>query len=448
VSDKRLVESDMAQISASPSVVFKVDAGGGSMPDSGGNCIEYEFTAMLNGGEQVRAKFTDPHFTMYKNFVNNDYFQYGRDSSMGPVLLESWIRWNSDLRLVTQNHIVVTMAPSGATNSSEIELLAIDYPSYYLAAGDASGKSYKGNVNSVIQQVFQQYNKEDRCTLQFDTKTSDNKQNRWWQLRMDPKTFILSILDWSTSLSEKQTRWMLYPDDDILMIKEQAEVESKQRATYEWRGYGGTGDKRVGDILEWEFIGDNALQMLNQQMVTSGMSSISGAYFDQSTYKQDKSTVYVGDKRTSKKFKPDVEGGGELLKSFLKPSDEADPTLDVAGWTTISSIPELSGGDMGLKYGDYIDGRARGAYLSSSPTLMRMRFRVFGHHIWSGSEGLGADTINITLTATDDGAPYFMAGNWIVYGFSHIYHPGIWTTDLYCYRLDKDAEAKAVGKGT
>jgi hypothetical protein len=71
-----------------------------------------------------------------------------------------------------------------------------------------------------------------------------------------------------------------------------------------------------------------------------------------------------------------------------------------------------------------------------------------GHHIWSGSEGLGADTIFITLSSSTEGAPpYFVAGNWIVYGFSHIYRPGTWVTDLYCYRLDNDAEAVKVGKG-
>jgi hypothetical protein len=103
---------------------------------------------------------------------------------------------------------------------------------------------------------------------------------------------------------------------------------------------------------------------------------------------------------------------------------------------------------MGLKYRDFIDGRARGAYLSSSSALLRMRIRVLGHYIWSGSEGLGADTIYISLTSSlPGGPPYFVQGNWIVYGFSHLYRPGSWITDLYCYRLDRDATATAVGKG-
>jgi hypothetical protein len=457
-NNKRLVNDGIAKISTAPSVVVKINIPTTSneiFPNCGTNCIEYEFTAMLNGGEQVRAKFADPHFTMYKNFIGNSYFHYSRNESLGPVDIESLIRWGavSELRTATQSHALVTMAPSGVTNTSEIELLAVDYPSYFLAAGDAGGGSYQGNVASVIRQVVQKYGK-GRCNLEFDADTRDNKFNRWWQLRMDPKTFILSLLDWTTSLSDNQTRWFLYPDASTLIIKEQASVESKQRATYEWRGFGGGSDKRPGDILEWEFIGDNALQMLNNQMVTSGMSSVSGEYFDRSTHKQKMDVVFIGDEQTPNKYKPQVDNTGKigtstrLWRSYDKPSGDGDPLSDVVGWTGISSIPEFSAGDLGLRYRDFIDGRARGAYLSSCSTLLRMRFRVMGHHIWSGSEGLGADTIYITLTSSQKGAPpYFVAGNWIVYGFTHTYHPESWVTDLYCYRLDKDATAVAVGKG-
>ena len=454
MSNKRLINTGIAQVGISPTVVVKLNipsVGGTKWPNSGGNCIEYEFTAMLNGGEQVRAKFIDPHFTVYKNFVGDDYFLYGRNGSMGPIEFESYIYWSPELKTATQSHALVTMAPLSTTNACEIELLAVDYPSYLLAAGDASGKSYVGNISSVIKQVVKRYCK-DKCKIQFDSDTKDSKTNRWWQMRMDPKTFIISLLDWSTSLSDNQTKWMLYPDGDTLIIKEQASVQSQQRAVYEWRGYGGTSDLRPGDILEWEFIGDNALQLLNQQLVTSGMSSISGAYFDQSTYKQNKNVVYIGDNQTKNKLKPRINTDNGLVQSYNKPNDKDDPTTNTVGWTDISSIPEFSAGDLGLRYRDFIDGRARGAYLSSSSTLMRMRLRIMGHHIWSGSEGLGADTIYITLTSStsvdgNGGPPYFVAGNWIVYGFSHIFRPGSWVTDLYCYRLDRNAEAKPVGKG-
>jgi hypothetical protein len=419
------------------------------MPDLGPNCKKYEFAAMLNGGEQVRATFVDPHFTVYDYFVGNEYFQYSRNERYAPIEVNSILNWNSNpiYKTVKQSHALVTMAPCGSSNQSEIEFLAVDYPSYILAAGDAGGSSYVGNISSVIQQVISKYGR-GLCNVTFDGDTQDSKTNRWWQLRMDPKTFILSLLDWSTSISKNKTRWLLYPDGNELIIKEQAVVESKQRSVYEWRGMGGSPDKGTGDIVDWEFIGDNALQMIQHQLVTSGMSSVSGAYFSQSQYKKNRNVVFVGDEQTSNKLKPRVDEGGGLSRSYNKPLDSADPTDTVVGWSSVHAIPEFSAGDLGLKYSEFIDGNARGIYLSSSSTLLRLRIRVPGHHIWSGSEGLGVDTIYITLTSSKEGAPpYFVAGNWIVYGFHHIWTPGRWFTDLYCYRLDKDAAAKAVGKG-
>ena len=453
-TNKRLVEQGIPQGGSSPIVVVKVRSPSNPASvglDVGGNCIKYEFIAMLNGGEQVRAKFYDPHFTIYKNFVGNEYFDYSRSETIAPVEIQSFVRWHADSELKTevQNHALVTMAPCGRTNASEIEFLAIDYPSYVLTGGDAGGSSYQGNVASVVKQVIEKYSKA-RCEVVFDGDTKDSKLNRWWQMRMDPKTFIMSLLEWSTSLSDNKTRWLLYPDGEKLTIKEQAAMTSQHRATYEWRGFGGTSDKRTGDIIDWEFIGDNALQMVNHQLVTGGMSAVSGAYFDQSQYKQKKDVVFVGDRQTGNKLKPKVDVTGGLSRSYRKPEHDADP-LDggCVGWSDVATIPELSAGDMGMKYRDFIDGQARGIYLASSSALLRMRFRVMGHYIWSGSEGLGVDTIDITLTSSlENGPPYFVAGNWIVYGFHHIYKPGSWTTDLYCYRLDRNAAAKAVGKGS
>ena len=185
-SGKRLIDNGIAQVSTAPSVVVKLaipnmaTAGSNPLPDSGINCIEYEFTAMLNGGEQVSAKFADPHFTVYKNFINNDYFHYSRIGALGPVKLESLMRWGttSSLKTASQSHVLVTMAPGGTTNVCNIELLAVDYPSYFLAAGDAGGGSYAGNITAVIQQVIQRYGK-GWCQLDFDADTKDSKFNRW-----------------------------------------------------------------------------------------------------------------------------------------------------------------------------------------------------------------------------------------------------------------------------
>jgi hypothetical protein len=227
-----------------------------------------------------------------------------------------------------------------------------------------------------------------------------------------------------------------------LIVKEQADSESLERSTYEWRGYGGD-VKGTGDIRDWEVLGDNALQLSNTQLVTAGMSAVSGAYFDPRQFVATKDKVFVGDPTTSNKYKPDVP----YDRGYAKPDPNADPIIYPLGWTIIAAIPEFSAGDLGIKYDQYIDGRARGIYLAMTNALERIRLRVTGHCIWGGSEGLGVDTIRVALTASIDGAPpYFVSGNWIVYGFHHVASRGGWWTDLFCSRLDYDADAKKVGK--
>jgi len=410
------------------------------------NVTNVEFRAMLNGGELVKIVVVDPYFTKFDKIMGSDYFRYSRDAQTGPLELSTEMGWRNEdgggktLYLDEMKHVVVSMTPHGDTNLAYIELLAVDYPSYYLAGGDAGGGSYEGNVQSVIKEIVAKYSRR-QLEVQFDTKTKDSKYNRWWEYRQDPKSLILSLLEWSSSVTEHQTRWLLWPDGKRLIIKEQADDQSQERSVYEWRGYGGD-IKGTGDIREWEVIGDNALQLSQTQLVTAGMSAVSGTYYDPKQFIKNMDKVFVGDPNTANKYKPSVPDD----RGYTKPNPRANPLDNPLGWTMIPAIPEFSAGDMGMKYDQFVDGRARGMYLAMVNALERIRVRVTGHSIWNGSEGLGVDTIRITITASQDGAPpYFIAGNWLVYGFHHIATRGMWWTDLYCSRLDYDSDAKAVG---
>ncbi len=111
--------------------------------------------------------------------------------------------------------------------------------------------------------------------------------------------------------------------------------------------------------------------------------------------------------------------------------------------TSIIAVPEHSAGDVGIKYGDYIDGRARGLFLNMLGLVMRMRLRVTGEHKLDDSSKLGVSTLTVSWQDID-GEPYFLSGRWLIYGFHHIVSRDGWWTDIYIARLDHDASAKKI----
>ena len=448
MSARRKVETERPRVTAKPYLGLTITGASEQVIDP--NIMRIEYTAMLNGGELVQVEILDPNFSKFDQIMGSDYFETSRNDSKAPITLTTDIRWdgNDQLRITPPlTHAVVACWPEGNSNLATINILAVDFASYYLKGGDAGGYCYTGTVQQVIQQIVQKYSR-GQIQLTMDTKTKDSKYNKWWQYRLDPKTLIVSLLEWSTPLTQHQTRWLLYPEDKKLRIVEQGEMDHLNRSTYEWRGEGGT-PGGAGDIEEWEFIGDNALQMYENQMVTGGISAVSGAYFDPSQYKKNKQKVFVGDQNTPDKHiakTPEI-GSVPSYRSYKRADPDADPLTGAVGWSFTSPIPEMSAGDMGIKYDQYMDGRARGLYLAFTQTLLRARFRVPGHYIWGCSEGLGIDTIQIKITTGDDSMPYFFDGNWMVYGFKHVVAADRWDTDLFACRYDYDSNAIKEGAG-
>jgi hypothetical protein len=75
--------------------------------------------------------------------------------------------------------------------------------------------------------------------------------------------------------------------------------------------------------------------------------------------------------------------------------------------------------------------------------VMRMKIRVQGERLLDDSSKLGVAKCNISWKDID-GEPYFLSGNWLVYGFHHSASPEAWFTDIYIARLDHDASAQKV----
>jgi hypothetical protein len=431
------------QVSAEPNMYYNLTSGGVTGADLGFYFHTFEYRAVLNGGEVSRVVLHDP----YLNILNDMMKQYLMKSRKdAPVNTNFRMGWALDDKYTPNwQHSMVSLEPTGgAPQSGMIEIVGVDNPSYMMTGGSADGARYKGNVKKVVEAVVKKYGR-GIVTPDFKTTTKDSKENQWWQDRQDPKSFIMSLLEWAGPMTKSKTQWCVWPDLDKLIVVQQADDKSIPRAVYQYRSPTEKGSDALSDIHEWQLLGDNILQMYRYKTVSNGISSVSGAYYDKITDKPKEfssdPSVYVGDiNQTSRKFVPKNQAG----RAYSKPGRKSPPD-EVVGWTTIRSIPERNAGEMGLRYDKYIDGYARHHYLGLNNMLFRCRFRVTGHYIWMGSEGLGNDTIKIVMQNTDDG-PYWLSGNWIVYGVHHVMTRSDWYTDLYCSKLDHDATGRKVGK--
>lgn len=438
----RRSETSVPQISAEPNLYLNIESGGQTGSDLGAFFDTWEYKAMLNGGEVTRVRLNDP----YLNILNDMMEQYlKRSRREAPVHIDFRAGWAIHDKYTDKwQASMVSLEPTGGPEQrAMLELVGVDNASYMMTGGAADGGQYKGTVKEVVEQVVNKYGRGD-VSIDFRGETRDNKENMWWQDRQDPKSFIMSLLEWAGPLSKSKTQWCVWPDLDKLIIVQQADDESKPRAVYSYRSPTEKGSDALSDIHNWQLLGDNILQMYRYKVVSNGISSVSGAYYDKVT-DEDKefsqeASVWVGDdNQKSKKFVPK----NPSTRAYTAPGQRSAPD-DVVGWTSIRSIPEPNAGEMGLRYDKYIDGFARYQYLNLNNMLLRCRFRVTGHYIWMGSEGLGVDTIKVVMENSDDG-PYWLSGNWLVYGYHHIMTRKDWVTDLYCAKLDHDAKGRKVG---
>lgn len=415
----------------SPDIDLYFDLGGDAV-DAGRLCVQFKFRAMMNGGYLIAGKLKDANFNIIKRFLIE--VEYLKKSRARVFRCQFRLKWGTgeNRTLLQSAHIISLHATGGTADSADLEFIGIDPPSWYLNIGDGSGGVYKGRISEVLQKVVQDY--APNITLDV-SETIDSPHNMFWMMGMDPKTFISSLLDWSSSLTRNKTQWIIANDDTFLQIKEQADVPSQNIGFYVGPTRGADG----GSIRHWELVADNALSTTNTKVITNGMSAISGQYLDKESDPGEEKVI-VKDKNTSKKYKAKTSA----TKAFTKPGDSAPPDV---GFTQVNSVPEVySGGELGVQYEKYIDGRARALWLNMTNMVMRCVFRVIGHGVYYSGIGLGTDTFTVQWLDID-GKPFFLSGNWIVYGFEHNYKPGDWTTDVYGARFDFDSAAKPVPEG-
>lgn len=406
----------------------------------------FEFKGMVNGGYIVKGMITDTNFALLNRLIETGYLQDSRSKVLqmkfkiksGPDALD-----NREESTKSQIVNIISLRGRGASaDKGYFEFIGIDPPSWKLNTGDGSGKVYKGNVKSVIEQVIQEYAPEITYEV---SETVDSKENRWAMMRQDPKTFITSLIDWSSSITPQKTQWIVSMEggDDFgegkIIIKEQADIPSEERAYYKYWA-----DSGHNTIKSWELLSSNALSITETKIITQGLSAISGQYFDRITDQKEEKLFVKDTTTTAKKI-----AKTNSKNATTKPDDSDGSGPQKIGWTSINAIPEHNAGDLGIKYDDYIDGRARGMYLNMVNALMRLKITVVGHGEWSSVKGLGTDTVFIQWLGNPDNEGrniHFFSGNWIIYAFHHKMDRREWYTDLYLARYDYDSEAVKVGK--
>jgi len=373
----------------------------------------FEWKSFVNGGFIVRAEIIDPYFQLLGKIFEESGSgilptarQYDK-----PTLIEFSLAWVDGASTPPRVALVSDIYASGSDATAGLfEVIAVDPVSYYINAGDCSGKAYRGKIGGekgVIMQVLRDY-------------IPDNIRSYSVRRVVDDTTQTEDAL--SIEVKESWTPSLRYPTS----------VEGDSGSFV--LSYGG-GERLPPRIIHsWELSANTFLSAVNLRLVTSGLSAVSGKYFDRIIDK-DERIVHVRDENTENKVNPRLSAD----ESFTKPS-KTD-----RGWTHLHSVPEIySAGDIGRDYSEYIDGRARQKYMDMLHMVMRAKARCVGQPRLYDSTELGRTKATIRWTKQGAGEvdPRFLDGDWLIYGWHHVFsNEEAWYTDIYLARLDWDAKA-------
>ncbi len=406
----------------------------------------FEWKATVNGGFIVRAKVLDSGFDLLDTVFTQDYFRTARQVQQ-PTSIKFRLRWSDQITLTTpwRTALVSDMDSRGNSGYGGIfEFIALDPVSFHINNGDCSGRVYKGKVggsSGVIMQVLNDYLPKNIGGLKVVKKVSETTDvpSQYWMMRQDPKTFITSLIDWSSSLTQSRTSWIVANGEDeknvSINIEESYTPKLREPSAIEGSSgplvirFGGRQKSLTGDATKWEMLHNSFMVALNTKLLTSGISAVSGQYLDKKT-DYDERYVYVKDENTDKKVNPKF--GSD--RGYTKPGSEAK------GWTHISSIPEFNAGEIGKKYSDYIDGRPRQIYMDMLNMVMRIKVTITGEPRFFDCTDLGRCYVTLKWLGVEDDQTKFMDGNWLLYGWHHRCTK-TWQTDVYLARLDYDASA-------
>lgn len=405
---------------------------------------EVKIKGFINNGYAIRVQLKNPNFAILDALfeAGGGDKRFMSQVRSNPVKIQVKIRYEPGPQGYPQAATrdifgyITTVYPHGEGEIDYTEIIAIDPLNYYLRIGDAYGGAFEGNVSQVIRQVIQRYHPSPNITIP-DTK--DSKSNVWWMMRRSPRDMLSHLIHLAASLDDSRTPWIIGVHNDDVKIGPLTTFQAREQGYYRKMDENG-----YGDILDWEAILNPSLGHQEMGLVTAGVTATLGQVYDQTNRPKE---AIITDSNTGGKYVPHQPASG-TLRATIRPPKETFKKGKF-GRSFVDSPPEYySGGEINVPYLEYFDAYARTEYMRGIYKLFTMDLKIRGHGIWDDTIGLGADNVYVDWQNNfkDGKRNYFLAGNWIVYGFEQHWYENNWLTTVQLSKMDLNATGQQVGQ--
>lgn len=421
--DQRLLDSCRVE--------FKIDG-----VEIGSYCDKFEWVCFVNCGQRIVASFND----YYQNCLREESIKnlLSKSKTFDGVDIEVRLWQHSGRKKGKKTEIrkfkVLTLNSNliGSLTKATLDLVCVDNSSWYLNRGKCTGKAYKGNISTAIKEIINEHASGVSADIQ---ETKDDKNNIWWDMRLDPKTLISSLIEWSSSITNNETPLIVHSQDDEFKCREWSSLEPTKNDGKKFYIASKRGNpKEINNTCTLKILSNNLLSPTATRLYTGGISATTGLYIDKDNDDLDDRHKFADDELTGSKLMPKVNSD----QSYSKPDGDEG--------TFIMPVPEHNNGDVGIKYQDYCVGRARDWFIRTIYTSLRVKVTVEpGDTDFDSIYGCGRDKIILEVIKPDY-KPYYINGNWLLYGFRHIYtkNPINWKTELLLSRLDHDSSGNPI----
>jgi len=427
------------------SIEFRITAGS-SDKEIGYYCSKFEWVSFVNGGNRITASFKDTHQNILDEKMIKELLKHAKTEKGIDVEARIWQHYERKRGKKTAKRKLKVLSLNsnllGSITEATLELVCIDAASWLLNRGKCDGHAYKGSIggdDGVIAQIANKYSAPEKLNIKID-KTKDDKNNWWWDMRLDPKTVISSLIEWSASITDQETPMVIQCQDFEFKCKEWSNLPPTKT-----NGKKFSVAHRKGHIQEWtdrgelQILSNNLLSPAATRLYTGSISATTGLYVDKGNSKESGGVLtpkqtYVNDKLSPNKLGPNIKAD----QGYSKPVGESA--------TFIEPVPEHNNGDVGVLYQDYSVGRARNWFMKTIYTTMRVKLTIEpGDTDFDDAFACGRDRIFLEVITLDkDFKPYYINGNWMLYGFRHMCDWEHWKTELLLCRIEHDAAKKSI----